>query len=93
MPPKSTGLRAHIAAALAEDSSLESVRQLVADVFGTEAARKVTCPGCKTAFRAPLPDVKAQVQTLIDLLEQSEGKAASQPQPDLMVIVERPPRS
>lgn len=85
-------LRAMIAKAVATDSSFEQVEQLVADVFTTSKARKIACPECGVEFRAALPDVKAQVDTLIALLEQSEGRAPTEQTTATTVIIERPPR-
>ncbi len=90
---KPQNVRAFIQQAVHEDATLEGVRQLIADVFATEQARKVTCPDCSTEFRAPLPDVKAQLQALVELIEQSEGRAAGAPTPDTIVVIERPPRT
>lgn len=95
MAAKSNGaesLRAMIAKAVATDSSFEQVEQLVADVFTTSKARKIACPECGVEFRAALPDVKAQVDTLISLLEQAEGKASSEQLEATTVTIVRPPR-
>lgn len=81
-----------IAEAVAEDASIDQVRQLIADIFATSDARKVECPNCGTEFRTPIPDVKAQVAAMIDLLEQAEGKAEQKPTEATTVIIERPPR-
>jgi hypothetical protein len=88
----STSLRAMIAQAVTADATIEQVEQLIADVFQTTKARKVECPNCHTEHRIQAPDVRAQVQTLIDLLEQAEGRAGAEPQVDTVVIIERPPR-
>ena len=85
-------LRAMIAQAVTEDATLDGVRQMIADVFQTEAARKVQCPSCGVEHKVMAPDVKAQVSTLIDLLEQAEGKAGAEPQSEATVIIERAAR-
>jgi hypothetical protein len=85
-------LRAQIREAVTEASSLKHVQQLIDNVFSTTKATLVTCPECGVQFKAPLPDVKVQVDSLIDLLEQAEGKAETKPQEATTVIIERPPR-
>lgn len=85
-------LRAHIRAAVSEASTLEHVTQLIDNVFATTKATLVACPECGESFKAPLPDVKLQVDSLIDLLEQAEGKAETKPQEATTVVIERPPR-
>lgn len=75
--------------AVTEDATLEGVRQMIADVFQTEEARKVICPNCSIEHKILAPDVKAQVMTMISLLEQSEGKAGSEPKSETVVVIER----
>jgi hypothetical protein len=81
-----------IAEAVTEDATIESVRQVIADVFATEKARMIVCPDCGSEFKTPLPDIKAQVDALISLLEQAEGKAESKPQEATSITIVRPPR-
>lgn len=88
----SASLRSMIQEAVTEDATLEGVRQMIADVFQTEQARKVVCPNCGVEHKILAPDVKTQVSTLIDLLSEAEGKAAAAPTPDVTVIIERPSR-
>lgn len=85
-------LRAHIREAISESSTLEYVKQLIADVFGTKKATLVQCPECGESFKAPLPDVKTQVTAMIDLLEQAEGKAEQKPTEATTVVIERTAR-
>lgn len=82
-------LREHIRTAVAEATTLEHVRQLIDNVFATSKATMVQCPDCGSEFKAPLPDVKTQVTTLVDLLEQAEGKAEQKPTEATTVIIER----
>ena len=89
---KPTNVRQFIQQAVHEDATLDGIRQLIADVFATEQARKVSCPDCGTEFRAPLPDVKAQLASLVELVEQTEGRAAGAPTPELQIVIERFPR-
>lgn len=85
-------LRDLIREAVTEDATLESVRQMVADAFSAANATKIMCPcGCEHRFVAAVPDISRQVQTMISLLEQSEGKAEQKPTEATTVIVVRPP--
>lgn len=88
---KAATLRTHIGVILDEEATLEATRQIVLDALGAETARRVTCPDCGTEFRAKQPDLKKQVDTLIALLEQHEGKAGQQAPAELQVIIQRPP--
>lgn len=85
-------LREHIRVAVAEATTLAHVRQLIDNVFATSKATLVTCPECGEEFKAPLPDVKTQVTTLVDLLEQAEGKAEQKPTEATTVVIERAAR-
>ena len=87
----SQSLRELIREAVTEDATLESVRQMIADAFATAQATKVSCPECSHRFVAAVPDVVRQVQTMISLLEQSEGKAEQKPSEATTVVVVRPP--
>lgn len=87
-----SSLRAMFAAALSEEATEAEINQLVADVLGTKKARKIMCPECQVEFRVEWPDVKGQVDTLIALTEQTEGKASSEQLEAAHVTVVRPPR-
>lgn len=89
---KTASLRQMIQQAVTEDATLDGVRQLIADVFASTKARKITCPECGVEFRANLPDVKAEVELMISLLEQSEGKASTEQVEAAHVTIVRPPR-
>lgn len=89
--PSSGGVRGLLAQVLEEDATLDGIRLAVMDAIGAETIRQVVCPDCQSKFRAPVPDVKKQVDTIISLLEQNEGKATERPPDALTVIIERPP--
>lgn len=88
---KPQGLRALFAQIADEEATVDQIRQIVMDALQAEDATKVACPECGCEFRAPLPDVKKQLDAAIDLLEQIEGRP-EQRQPEAMTItIQRPP--
>jgi hypothetical protein len=85
-------VRQMFGAALLQEATQEEINQLVADVLGTKKARKIACPECGVEFRVEWPDVKGQVDTVIALTEQTEGKASSEQLEAAHVTIVRPPR-
>lgn len=84
-------LRATLGEVLDEASTRDRIRQIVHDALDSEHARKVECPECGTEFRAKLPDVTKQVQTIIALLEQKEGRPEQRSPEATVVTIVRPP--
>ena len=94
MPPakkQTRSLRGLLGQIIEEDATLDAVRQTVLDALAAESSTKCVCPECGTEFRAPQPDVKKQLDAVIALLEQAEGKAAMTQPEDTKIIIERPP--
>lgn len=90
-PVTTNGVRGLLAQVLEEESTLDAIRLTVMDAIGAETIRQVQCPDCKARFRAPVPDVKGQVASIIALLEQNEGKATERPPDSTQVVIVRPP--
>lgn len=91
MSTPADSLRQTLSDVMDEATTLDRVRQIVHDALDSETARKVECPECGTSFRAKQPDLKKQVDTLISLLEQKEGRPNMAAPEGTVVIVTRPP--
>ena len=84
-------LRQHLHVVLGEATTLAAVRQIVHDALGSEKATKVECPECGTMFRAKQPDLKKAVDTMIGLMEQTEGRPNLAAPEGTIVEIHRPP--
>lgn len=85
------GVRGMLGIVLDEEATLDAIRQTVLDAIGAEKASTVTCKHCGEEFRAPVADVKKQVDAIIALLEQNEGRAGERPPEATQVVIVRPP--
>lgn len=90
-PVKAAGLRALFAQVAEEEATLDAVRQIALDALGATASTKCVCPDCGTEFRAPLPDLKKNLDAAIAMLEQIEGRPEQRAPEATVVIVSRPP--
>lgn len=87
----SPGARKVIGDAIAEGVTPERVKGIIDTAFGSEVDAAAVCPECGAGMKVKIPDLKKQVDTLVSLLEQAEGRP-SQNQPEATtIIVERPP--
>jgi hypothetical protein len=91
--PKSSapGARKVIADALAEGVTPDRVKALVDASFASELTATAVCEDCGGAMKVKIPDLKKQVESMVSLLEQAEGRPAANQPEATTVIVERPP--
>lgn len=89
--PSSGGVRGILAEVLEEDATIAGIRELVLGAINAETVKQMVCPDCGSKFKAQIPDYTKAIATVIDLLEQNEGKATERPPDALTVIIERPP--
>jgi hypothetical protein len=87
----SPGARKVIAAVLEEGITEERVKGIVDSAFASEILATFVCEECGSAMKAKAPDLKKQVETMIALLDQAEGRPGQNQPEATVVIVERPP--
>jgi hypothetical protein len=88
--PASSSARKVIGDAIAEGVTPERVKGIIDTAFGSEVVASAVCEECGGAMKVKIPDLKKQVDTLVSLLEQAEGRP-SQNQPEATtIIIERP---
>lgn len=90
-PVASGGVRGILAEVLEEDATIAGIRELVLGAINAETVKQMVCPDCGSKFKAQIPDYTKAIATVIDLLEQNEGKATERPPEAMTVIIERPP--
>lgn len=90
MSERTETLRQTLGEVMDEATTRDRMRQIVHDALDSEHSRKVECPECGTLFRAKMPDLKKQLDSVIALLEQKEGKAAQQVPEATQIIIRRP---
>lgn len=83
-------LREWIGEVAQEAATKTQLRQIIHDALGSEQARTVECPECGHDFRAKVPDLKKQLDVVIALLEQKEGRAGERPPEATQVLIHRP---
>jgi len=89
--PVAPGARKVIADALAAGITPARVKALVDAAFDSEVATDAVCPDCGAAMKVRMPDLKKQVDTMVQLLEQAEGRPGqNQPEATQITII-RPP--
>lgn len=91
-PASAASVRRILAEAVSEGYGKQYIVDLIAAAKGSEVAAVAECEACGKTMRVRVPDVKKQLDTLIALLEQGEGKAAQAVPEATTVIVERPAR-
>lgn len=85
------GARKVIAEALAEGITPERVKALVDASFESEIVATFRCEDCGGVMKAKAPDLKKQVDSMVALLEQAEGRPGqNQPEATTITII-RPP--
>lgn len=85
------GARKVIGDALADGITQERVTALVDAAFASEVVATFVCEECGAAMKAKAPDLKKQVDSMVALLEQAEGRPGqNQPEATSITIV-RPP--
>lgn len=90
-PAVSAGARKVIAAVLEEAVTPERVKGVIDAAFESEILVDVVCEDCGGKLKIRRPDVKRQVDTLVALTTEAQGRP-EQAQPEATtVIVERPP--
>lgn len=87
----SPGARKVIGDALAAGVTPERVKALVDASFESELTATAVCEGCGGAMKVRIPDLKKQVESLVSLLEQAEGRPAANQPEATTVVIERPP--
>lgn len=88
---KPVGLRGLLSQVSEEDATLESIRGIVSDALGAESTTLVDCPHCQKSFKAKQPDVKKQLDAVIALLEQIEGRPEQRSSEVTSITIVRPP--
>ena len=86
----SPGARRVIADALTEGITKERVTALVDAAFESEIVATFVCEECGHAMKARAPDLKKQVDSMVALLEQAEGRPEQRQPEATTVIIERP---
>jgi hypothetical protein len=87
----SPGARKIIGDALTEGITPERVKAIVDAAFASEVESTAVCPDCGVAMKVKMPDLKKQVETMVSLLDQAEGRPGQNQPEATTVIVERPP--
>jgi len=91
--PRSTAsVRRQLADAVAKHYTEQDIANIIEAAKGAEASAAAECPECGITMRVKVPDFRKQLETLIALLEQAEGKAAQAIPEATTVIIERPTR-
>jgi len=88
--PVSPGARRVIADALTEGITKERVTALVDAAFESEIVATFVCEECGHPMKAKAPDLKKQVDSMVALLEQAEGRPEQRQPEATTVIIERP---
>lgn len=88
---RSESVRSLIGDVLDEETTREKIRQLVSSAFELNRLADAFCPNCRKRVRAEVPDVRAQAQVLMDMIEQANGRPGTAQVEDAGVnlIVER----
>jgi hypothetical protein len=85
-------VRRQLADAVAKHYGEEDIAAIIEAAKGAETSSAAECPECGTTMRVKVPDFRKQLETLIALLEQAEGKAQQAQPEQTTVIIERPAR-
>lgn len=72
--PSKGAARATFREVVNESTTRERVQRLVDDIFEMKRLAWSTCPDCRKRVQVEIPDLRGQVTTLVELLEQAEGK-------------------
>lgn len=91
-PASTASVRRLLAEAVSEGYGKKYIVDLIDAAKGSEVSAVAECEKCGETMRVRVPDVKKQLDTLIALLEQGEGKAAQAVPEATTVIIERPGR-
>lgn len=87
----SPGARKIIGDALTEGVTPARVKALVDASFESELTATAVCEDCGGAMKVKIPDLKKQVESLVSLLEQAEGRPAANQPEATRIFIERPP--
>lgn len=87
---RKAGARELIAQALAEGVTKERLDSLLNAALSSEITVDAHCTNCGEEMRAKAPDVKKQLDVLVGLLEQAEGRPEQRAPGALTVVIERP---
>ncbi len=91
--PRSTAsVRRLVSEAVTEGYTKQDVADIIEAAKGAVTKASAECPECGHEMRVQVPDFKKQLETLISLLEQAEGKAEQAKPEATQVIIERPAR-
>lgn len=91
-PVSTASVRKLLADAVSANYSEADITAIIEAAKGAEASAAAECPECGHGMRVKVPDFKKQLETLVALLEQAEGKAQQAVPEATTVIVERPAR-
>jgi len=92
VPPAPKSARAQISEVVNQGVTKRRIKGLLDDAFAAETLVVAECPGCGNRMKVRAPDVKKQLDVVIGLLEQAEGRPEQRAPGDLVVVVERPAR-
>lgn len=84
--------RENISAEINSGVTRARVKTLLDTAFDATVPVDAECPSCGEQLRAKAPDLKKQLDVLVALLEQAEGRPGQQAPGELQVVIERPPR-
>lgn len=90
-PPASPGARKVIGDALAVGITRERITGLIDAAFASEIVAVATCEKCHARMKVRIPDLKKQVDSMVALLEQAEGRPEQRQPEATVVVIERPP--
>ena len=91
--PRSTAsVRKQLADAVTKHYSEADIAAIIEAAKGAETSAPAECPECGHGMRVKVPDFRKQLDTLVALLEQAEGKAGQALPEATTIIIERPPR-
>lgn len=88
-PAAAKSTRSLLAEAVSEGYGKQYIVDLIEAAKGSETRAAAECPECGHTMRVVVPDVKKQLDTLIALLEQGEGKASQAMPEATSIVIER----
>lgn len=82
-------VRKLLADAVSANYSEADIKAIIEAAKGAETGALAECPECGHGMRVKVPDFKKQLETLVALLEQAEGKASQAMPEATSIVIER----
>ncbi len=90
-PVAPAGVRQKIARIVNSDATEEAIRDLLAEALNLQTHATAVCVDCGGEMRVTVRDVKKAADTLIALIEQSEGRPEQRQAEATAITIVRPP--